>query len=187
MINLDWKIKARAHACSVTGEPFADKEIFYTAIFEGADEEGFGRRDYSSAAWESARSELKPFSHWRSVYEEPKPEEKLEVVEKENAEGLLRRLIEEDDCLTENARFILAVMLERKKTIRETDSRSLGEATLRIYEHTKTGEVFIVRDPMLHLTQIEAVQKEVAALLGGASEQPSAPPTSGTPPEPVAT
>jgi hypothetical protein len=34
-----------------------------------------------------------------------------------------------------------------------------------VYEHVKTGEVFIVPDPGLRMDQIEAVQNEVAALL----------------------
>ena len=34
-----------------------------------------------------------------------------------------------------------------------------------IYEHAKTGEVFVIPDPQLRLDQIEAVQNEVAAQL----------------------
>ena len=169
MINQDWKIKSRGHTCCVTGRPFQDEEPFFTALFEDDSDEGFVRRDYSVDAWKQEKGALKPFSYWRSLYEAPKQEpEKRDVVEKESAEGLLRRLVEEDDPLTENARFILAVMLERKKTLRETDSKSLGQARLRIYEHAKTGEVFIIRDPMLRLDQIDSVQREVADRLEAA-------------------
>ncbi|MGI8604732.1 MAG: hypothetical protein ACR2OZ_17315 [Verrucomicrobiales bacterium] len=165
MINQEWKIKTRAAVCCVTGRPFEAQEPFFTAIFEDETTDGFVRRDYSSEAWERDRSQLRPFSYWRSLYEPPAEEMRKEVVEKESAEGLLRRLIEEEEPATENARFILALMLERRKTLRETDSKSLGDARLRIYEHSKTGEVFIIRDPMLRLDQIEALQKEVAELL----------------------
>jgi hypothetical protein len=37
---------------------------------------------------------------------------------------------------------------------------------LLLYEHRKSGEVFIVRDPELRLDEIESVQEEVATLLG---------------------
>ena len=40
-----------------------------------------------------------------------------------------------------------------------------SSAITRIYEHTKTGEVFVIPDPQLRLDQIEQVQQEVAALL----------------------
>lgn len=168
-MNHDWKIKARSHACAVTGVPFREKEPFYAALFENDSEEGFCRRDYSVEAWERERAHLKPFSYWRSIYEPPKADPaKKEVVEKESAESLLRRLIEEDDPSTENARFILALMLERKKTLKEIETRHLGGSMLRIYEH-KSGDVFIIRDPMLKLSEIDSLQQEVAELLSGAA------------------
>jgi|LakMenEpi03Aug12_release.lakeMendotaPanAssembly.Ray.scaffolds.fasta_scaffold146690_3 hypothetical protein len=177
MINQEWKIKTRAHICFVTGQPFVENESFYTALFEdGGDEDGFIRRDYSVAAWKQERAQLQPFSHWRSLYEPPSTEPaRREVVEKEGAESLLRRLIDEDSPLTENTRFILALMLERKKTLKETDSRSLGSARLRIYEHGKTGEVFIIRDPQLKLDQLESIQREVSDMLASRTTSPASP------------
>jgi hypothetical protein len=190
MIHQDWKIKGRSHTCCVTGQPFVENQPFYTALFEDEsdEDETFIRRDYSVAAWQQERPNLRPFSHWRSLYEPPQSEPaRREVVEKEGAESLLRRLIDEDDPLTENTRFILALMLERKKTLRETDSRSLGTARLRIYEHAKTGEAFIIRDPQLKLDQLESIQREVSDLLASrtATPTPTAPetaaPTTETP------
>jgi len=183
MINQDWKIKARAHACYLTGQAFVADEPFYTALFEDEnEEEGFIRRDYSVPAWQQERAQLRPFSLWRSLYEPPTSEPtRREVVEKEGAESLLRRLIDEDSPLTENTRFILALMLERKKTLRETDSRSLGTARLRIYEHSKTGEVFIIRDPQLRLDQLESIQREVSDMLASRSTPPAAEPAAADP------
>ena len=89
------------------------------------------------------------------------------MVEKEGAETLLRRLVEDEEESTENARYILALMLERKKTLKQTDSRKTDTGKLLIYEHAVSGEVFIVRDPELKLSEIESVQDEVAVLLGG--------------------
>jgi hypothetical protein len=167
MINQEWKIKARAHVCAVTGHAFQNEEPFFTALFEGTEEEGFIRRDYSVAAWETERERITPFSYWRSLYEAPAaPPKAPELAEKAGTEALLRRLVDHDDPNTDNARFILAVMLERRKLLRETDQRSLGDARLRIYEHARTGEVFIIRDPQLRLEQIDSVQREVADLLG---------------------
>ncbi len=187
MINQEWKIKTRAHTCFVTGQPFVENEPFYTALFEdGGDEDGFIRRDYSVAAWKQERPQLKPFSHWRSLYEPPSTEPaRREVVEKEGAESLLRRLIDEDSPLTENTRFILALMLERKKTLKETDSRSLGSARLRIYEHSKTGEVFIIRDPQLKLDQLESIQREVSDMLASRTTTPASPASPASPATPA--
>ena len=66
-----------------------------------------------------------------------------------------------------NARYILAVMLERKKSLKEIEvMRAEDGAITRIYEHAKTGEVFIIPDPQLRLDQIANVQAQVAGLLG---------------------
>jgi hypothetical protein len=80
-------------------------------------------------------------------------------------EALLRRLIEEDRPDQINARYVVALMLERKKILKQVDSRSENEGKLLIYEHAKTGEVFFVPDPQLRLDQLDAVQAEVYAWL----------------------
>ncbi len=39
-----------------------------------------------------------------------------------------------------------------------------------VYEHAATGETFTIADPHLRLDQLEDVQRQVAALLGGEAE-----------------
>ncbi len=170
-LNDNWNIKGRSPSCSITERKFEDGESFYAAIFDAPDgEEGFVRRDFSIDAWkdyEKQDNTPKPFSFWKSIYEAPVREEKEESVRKEDAESLLRRLVEEDEAHTENARFILAVMLERKKILKQTDSQRIGETKLLIYEHRKSGDVIIIADPQIPLDQVENVQEEVADLLSG--------------------
>jgi hypothetical protein len=174
-INENWNIRSRSHTCEQSGAAFADGETFYTALFEDPRTDELIRRDYSVESWEVLRDELRPFSFWKSVYEAPRHEAKPEVMEKESAEGLLRRLIEEDNPGTENTRYILAVMLERKRILKQTATRETEDANFLIYEHPKSGEVYIVRDPELRLDQVEAVQREVALLLGyGPQSEPPA-------------
>lgn len=163
-----WSIKARAHKCAITEVKFKDQQDFYTAIFPDLEEGGYLRMDFSEEAWEGREEKYQtPFSFWKSTYEEAIHETKEEVVTKESAEDLLSRLIEEDKEHTENARYILAVMLERQKLLKETDKQQTPNGILRIYEHRKSGEVYIVLDPNIPLDQIEEVQKEVSDLLDG--------------------
>ena len=103
----------------------------------------------------------------------PVKEEQVEITE-ESPEDLLRRLIEEDEEHTENVRYILAIMLERKKQLVEVDSQPTATGIIRIYEHRKSGDVFIVKDPNIPLSEVEKVQDEVAILLenGGRIPEP---------------
>ena len=58
-------------------------------------------------------------------------------------------------------------MLERKQLLKEIEVKRIDDGSLtRIYEHAKTGEVFIIPDPQLRMDQVADVQQQVAGLLG---------------------
>ncbi len=160
-----WSIKSRARECAGTEEAFTDGQVVYASIFPDPDSSGYLRRDYSEKAWKERDQSETPFSHWVTNYKAPIAEEKAEDVVEEDPETLLRRLVEEDEEYTENVRYILAVMLERQKLLRETDTNQLPSGILRFYEHRKTGDAFIIKDPQIPLSDVEKVQEEVRNLL----------------------
>lgn len=164
-MNNDWEIKGRSHSCSKTGREFTEGEFFFTLLFR--EKEGFRREDLCQEAWEGRNDNIRPFSFWRSKYEPPPPP-KPDALPKDDAEGLLRAMISQNDPQTRNARFILALMLERKKILRPLES---NEADILVYEHAESGEVFAVENPRLGLEQIPEVQREVAGLLDGKALQ----------------
>ena len=87
---------------------------------------------------------------------------------KETAESLLRQLIEVEDPSKTNVMYILAVMLERRRIFAERDVQERRDGMkIRVYEHKKTGETFLIPDPQLKLSDIHHVQEEVVAMLGG--------------------
>jgi len=176
-INENWNIRSRAHACAHSAAPFTDGEAFVTVLIEDVKTGELARKDFSLASWKEVEPTLtSPFSFWRSEFTVTKSEGRPEIAEKESAEVLLRRLVAEDSITTENTRYILAVMLERKKQLKQKGTQESEDATFLIYEHPKTGEVYLIRDPELKLDQIEEVQKEVSRLLSGGSEpSPGAP------------
>ncbi len=102
-----------------------------------------------------------------------------EAIQKENAETLLRKLVESTDPSHAAARYILAVMLERKKLLKHRDTVTDAQGNeLLIYEHAQSGESFTVPDPHLRLDQLAEVQEHVAELLAPSSNKPTAePPT----------
>jgi len=162
----DWTIQSRSGRCAVTGRDFAEGEYFYTLLFRERD--GFRREDLSEEAWKARQADgvaaHQPYSFWRSKFEPPAPAPP-EALAKETAEDLLRRYMTENDEGHANARYILALMLERKRLLKQIEAKEDIHGRTLVYEHVKTGEVFIVPDPGLRMDQIEAVQNEVAALL----------------------
>ncbi|MCE9518540.1 MAG: hypothetical protein K8R87_03080 [Verrucomicrobia bacterium] len=162
-----WNIKSCSHECARTGRLFVEGENFHTAIHFDTNTGEFIRRDVSAEAWAEEIAERTPFSSWQSAYVKPETAPaRPEITGRESAENLLRKLCEDDQPNTENARYILTLMLERKKLLMPKEAREGAQGRMLIYEHRKTGEVFIIRDPELRLDEIESVQDEVAMLLG---------------------
>lgn len=162
----DWPIKHRADACARTGRPFQPGEQFYTLLFREG--EGFRREDLSEEAWAQRNENITPFSFWKMRYEPPPPPAP-EPLGKESAEDILRRLLATNDPAHVNACYVLAVMLERKRVLKQIKTDKTDERPVLIYEHAKTGDVFIVPDVRLRLDEIEHVQQEVSQLLKNAT------------------
>jgi len=169
-----WNIRSRAHQCAVSERPFADGEKHYTAIYFDPESGGYSRRDVAFDAWEQELAERKPFFFWKSVYVKNAPEERPEITSKESGMSLLQRMIEEDESYTENARYILALMLERKRVLSPMAVKDTEQGRMLFYENKKTGDAFIIRDPELRLDEIAGVQEEVATLLGFSSPEEQA-------------
>ena len=158
----EWEIKTRARQCARTREAFVDGATIFTLLFR--ERNGFRREDVSQAAWLQIKDSVEPFSFWKSKFQSPPPPAP-DPMPKESVEQLLRRLLEEDLPEHVNLRYVLAIMLERKKTLKHVDTRETAEEKILIYEHAKTGEVFIIVDPRLRLDQLDSVQQEVYSMM----------------------
>jgi hypothetical protein len=161
--NVDnWHVKKCAKACDGCEEEFQHKQALYSRLFFDAGE--YLRQDFCEKCW---TKEARGLSTWKTVFIVPPPPAE-EAVKKENAESLLRKLMAKENDEDLNAVFILTVMLERKKILVERDvQRREDGMKIRVYEHKKTGESFMVPDPELKLTELEEIQEEVVVLLGG--------------------
>ena len=162
----DWPIKHRADTCARTGRAFQPGEQFYTLLFREG--EGYRREDLSEEAWTQRNENIRPFSFWKTRYEPPPPGPP-EALPKENAEEIFRRLLAQNDPANANACYVLAVMLERKRVLKPVKADRSEDRPVLIYEHAKSGDVFIVPEVRLRLDEIEHVQQEVSQLLKNAT------------------
>ncbi|HKS36951.1 MAG TPA: hypothetical protein VJW76_07170 [Verrucomicrobiae bacterium] len=175
---IDWNIQSRAHTCQACARPFADQQPYHTILFD--EKLGYERLDVCEACWaaqfsQGATSRKGFISHWQGVYEVPPV--RPEPIQKENAESLLRKLVELNDPKYSAVCFILAVMLERKRVFKVKDQTKRDGKRVFIYEQPKTGDVFTILDPDLQLTQLEEVQRDVGRLLeSGLTPPADAPP-----------
>ena len=192
----EWNIQSPGHQCASTGRPFEKDEPIYTILLIGT--EGFRREDICEAAWQAAggdliRDKAGVVSFWKHVYVPPAPPAP-EPLRKEDAESILRAMLEKNLPEEREVRYILAVMLERKRIFKHRETLSAapvpggeprpdgrGDINYLVYEHAKTGESFTIEDPRLRLDQLIAVQKRVSALLGPRPDAAPVAETAATP------
>jgi len=178
----EWNIQSRAHACEACSQPFANKQTYHTLLFD--EKQGLRRSDVCEPCWQKqlagkAASQAGFLSHWQGIFEVPPPV--VEAIQKETAETLLRKLIEQNDPQHAPAAFILAVMLERKRLLKVKETLQRDGRRIYVYEHPGMGDVFTIADPDLHLDQLEQVQRDVAALLEHGLNPPAPMPTAAAP------
>ena len=185
----DWNIQSRAHGCQACGKAFADQQPYHTLLHDRR--QVFERLDICQECWQAQHvegaAERKGFvSHWQGVYEAPPPPAP-EAIKKENAESLLRKLMERADPRFTAASYILAVMLERKRLLKIKEQIFHEDRRVFVYEHPKSGDVFTIPDPNLQLNQLEQVQHDVSQLLeqGLPDSDAPAPVETGTGESPV--
>lgn len=177
----EWDIQPRSDACTACQKPFADKQTYHTLLATHGP--GYARRDLCADCFAGADRDG-VISYWQGQYKLPPPPAP-EPIQKETAETLLRKLLESQDPAQAAARYILAVMLERKRVLRHRDTVQNGGQEVLVYEHASTGESFTLPDPHLRLDQLEEVQRQVAELLQPAtadSEKTVADPSAGPAP-----
>lgn len=182
----DWNIQARSHHCQACDKGFIAQQAFHTLLFD--EKNDFRRLDICDPCWQAqysqGASDRKGFiSYWHGVYEAP-PAAAPDPIQKENAESLLRKLIELNDPKYAAVGYILAVMLERKRILKVKEQVVRDGQRIFIYEHPRSGDIFTIADPNLQLTQLEQVQHDVAALLEHGFS-PAAPPVSPLDAQPV--
>jgi hypothetical protein len=162
----EWNIQSRAHVCEACARPFADRQPYHTLLLD--EKVGLRRSDICEPCWQKqfagdAARRAGFISQWQGIFEVPPPV--ADAIQKETAETVLRKLIEQNDPCYAPAAYILAVMLERKRILKVKEQIVRDGQRVFIYEQPKTGDIFTIADPNLHLDQLEAVQRDVAMLL----------------------
>jgi len=180
---VEWNIQPRARACHACGESFADRQLYHTLLLDARG--NYERLDVCERCWAAeyqrgAADRTGFVSHWQGQFETPAP--RPEAIQKETAESVLRKLIARDQPEDLAVRFILAVMLERKRILKVREQFRHEGQRVFVYEHGATGDAFTIVDPELRLDQLENVQRDVARFLEQGTTQPEPEPA---PQEPV--
>jgi len=163
----EWASLKRAKRCLGCGRDFADGEGYSSMIFMG--EEAIAREDYCGSCWERVEpgKREKYISYWQGRYKAGPPKQREEPIARSAVERLLRKYLNAQDPPHVNFRYILALMMERKKRLIPRDKviePGTGKKII-VYELPGSGESFLIEDPGLGIHQAKEVQKQVRELL----------------------
>ena len=170
---MQWEIQTRSRHCCKCQREFLNGDKYRCVLTYRPEwrDEPF-RRDFCRECWDSsAQPKLlqgeEVISWWRSTVKLAPPKPKEEPIKRSLAEQLLRKYLDSSERRYVNFRYILALMLERRRVLsqKHTIEEDPSGKTLIVYEHGKTGETFIIQDPHLTLSQIGEVQAQVKEIL----------------------
>lgn len=157
----DYQIQPISRQCSLTGRDLRPGEAFFTALL---DEGGrFVRKDYSREAWQGPPPGA--FSHWmgrvpaRDADRRPPIDDGLLL-------DCLQRLEGQDDPSRISFRYVVALLLMRRKRLRFEDVRTEDEKEWLRLRCPQTRTTYEVLNPALTDDEIQTVQQEVFAVLG---------------------
>jgi len=164
-MNQEWQLESSKGRCAVTGRELSEGEEFYSVLFEDeAVESGFRRADYSVEAWAGVPEGA--YCHFKTHVPVKEKKRRL-LVDNEVLVNFFLRLAEETDPLRVQFRFVLALILMRKRLLKYEGSEDKdGDEVWRMMLASDHSEQRVV-NPRLTEEQIEGVSGQLGAILHG--------------------
>lgn len=157
---MEWTVASSQGACASCARAFDDTEEYWSVLVEG--EEGFQRRDYCDGCWQGVSEEM--FSHWRTRCK-LKPAPPKRFVDDSVMLDFFKRLSESEDPAKQRLHFIMAVLLMRKRLLRERRRRRDGATIVWTVEAPRLNESFEVRDQGLSEVEVADILVQIGQVL----------------------
>jgi hypothetical protein len=157
----DYPILANTRTCAASGRPLNPGEKVHSVLIaEGAQ---VVRRDYSQEAWQGPPAGS--IAHWVSRVPTVQQKRRL-TFDDELLMSAFERLADEPDAQKTQFRYVLALLLLRRRRLKFEDVRHSGGETHLVLSCPKSRMTFEVIDPQLSEDDIRRVQDEVVRLFG---------------------
>jgi len=156
----EWEINKPLGQCCGTGRKIDYGEEYFGALVETG--EGLQRMDFCADYWESEKPDV--FCYWRSRL--PHPDQKKQIfVDDDMLLAFFERLEKETEQEKVNFRFVLALILMRKRRLKYDTTRV--EDAKEIWRLRITGEKQFIEviNPHLDEEQIEQLSSQIGQIL----------------------
>ena len=156
----DWEIKRPLGECCGSGRRIESGQEYFGALVET--EQGLERRDFSVEFWESDKPSV--FCYWKSKLATPEQKKSL-FVDDEMLMAFFQRLATETDPDKVNFRFVLALVLMRKRRLKYDGTKADGDREIWRLRVTGDTEIVDVVNPHLNEDQIEELSSQIGQIL----------------------
>ena len=157
-----WQVQRSSGKCNGTDKELAPGEEYYAALIDN--ESCFERRDYSVEYWQEHKPAV--YSYWKTQVPLPNQKKKMFV-----DDGVLinffERLGDETEPLKVNFRYVLALILMRKRILKYEDSYRKEDRQIWKMRFVRESQIHEVVNPQLDDEQIEQVSRELSSILQG--------------------
>src|ERR1051326_2171088 len=149
-------IQQHTRVCAATGRPLLPGEKYFSALF---DENGqFVRKDYSAEGWPGPPDNA--FALWQGRVPDLHQKRRL-TFDDDLLMECFERLAEDTDPARVQFRYVLALLLLRRKRLKFEDVRHEGDQDYLRLRCPRSGAEFEVLDPRLGEADVSRVQDEV--------------------------
>ncbi|HNY80132.1 MAG: hypothetical protein RBS72_03625 [Sedimentisphaerales bacterium] len=156
----DWTINKPLGQCCGTGRAIEPGQEYFGALVET--EQGLERRDYSVEYWESEKPGV--FCFWRSRLADPDEKKEL-FVSDEMLMAFFDRLSGETDPEKVSFRFVLALVLMRKRRLKYDATKMDGAREIWSLRVVGEKDLVEVVNPHLDDEQIELLTSQIGQIL----------------------
>ncbi len=157
-----WEVGSTTGECSTSGKSLAEGEEFYAVLFDEGST--FRRVDYSVDAWPGPPEGAYCFFKTRVPVKEKK---KRLLVDNEILVSFFLRLVDETELVRVQFRFVLALILMRKRLIKYDGTKTEGDVETWRMILVSDKSVHEIVNPQLTDDQIEGVSEQLTAILHG--------------------
>ncbi len=156
----DWEIDKPLGQCSGSGKKIEYGEEYFAALVETA--EGLARRDFCADYWQAAKPNV--FCYWRTRLPQP-DEKKHKFIDDEMLMAFFERLAQETEQERINFRFVLALVLMRKRRLKYDSSKIEGDKEIWRLRIAGEKEYVEVTNPNLDDEQIKQLTSQIGEIL----------------------
>jgi hypothetical protein len=155
-----WDINKPLGQCHGTGKKIEYGEEYFGALIET--DEGLQRRDFSVDYWQEEKPQV--FCYWKTKL--PHPDQKRQVfVDDDMLMAFFDRLAEESDREKINFRFVLALILMRKRRLKYDSTKMQNGDEIWCLRVVGDKQIVEVVNPHLDDEQIEQLSSQIGQIL----------------------